>query len=245
MRIGPKVPLIIWTTNMSDRGKILIIEDEKSQQEILNYNLKTDGYKILQAYDGDNGLLLVEEEKPDLIILDWMLPNISGIEICRQLKSQKDTKSIPIIMLSARAEETDKVKGLETGADDYLEKPYGIKELKARIKVQLKRSKPSSVGQKLNFAGIEVDTEKHQVTHFSKKIRLGPKEYQLLVALIEKPERVLTREFLLDHIWPDNLDIETRTVDVHMARLRKSLKLAGKSDSIRTVRGVGYSLQII
>ena len=174
-----------------------------------------------------------------------MLPNISGIEICRQLKSQKDTKSIPIIMLSARAEETDKVKGLETGADDYLEKPYGIKELKARIKVQLKRSKPSSVGQKLNFAGIEVDTEKHQVTHFSKKIRLGPKEYQLLVALIEKPERVLTREFLLDHIWPDNLDIETRTVDVHMARLRKSLKLAGKSDSIRTVRGVGYSLQII
>tara|TARA_B110000495_G_C23006173_1_gene594453 strand:+ start:1268 stop:1954 length:687 start_codon:yes stop_codon:yes gene_type:complete len=227
---------------MRINAQILIVEDEAAQQAVLAYNLTSAGYETVQAVDGDKALQLIEEQLPDLILLDWMLPGTSGIEICRQLKVRKDTQAIPIIMLSARSEELDKVRGLETGADDYLQKPYGIQELLARIKLQLKRTRPATTGAELQHDDLRMDTETQRVWYADREITLGRREYALLLALIEQPGKVFKRVTLLDQVWGREFDGETRTVDVHIGRLRKVLSQFGAEDVIRTVRGSGYAL---
>jgi|TARA_B110000240_G_scaffold166964_1_gene188562 two-component system phosphate regulon response regulator PhoB len=227
---------------MRINAQILIVEDEAAQQAVLAYNLTSAGYETVQAVDGDKALQLIEEQLPDLILLDWMLPGTSGIEICRQLKVRKDTQAIPIIMLSARSEELDKVRGLETGADDYLQKPYGIQELLARIKLQLKRTRPATMGAELQHDDLRMDTETQRVWYADREITLGRREYALLLALIEQPGKVFKRVTLLDQVWGREFDGETRTVDVHIGRLRKVLSQFGAEDVIRTVRGSGYAL---
>jgi two-component system phosphate regulon response regulator PhoB len=221
---------------------VLLVEDEPAQREVLSYNLEAEGYTVSRAQNGEEALLLVEEAMPDLVILDWMMPLLSGIEVCRQLKTRSDTKMIPIIMLSARSEEVDAVRGLETGADDYVTKPYALRELMARVKNQLRRSRPAASGTMLVFDDINLDPEQHRVSRAEDELKLGPTEYRLLVTFMEKPGRVFSREQLLDHVWGRDIYVDTRTVDVHIARLRKALTQFGGGDPIRTVRGAGYAL---
>ncbi len=221
---------------------ILIVEDEPAQVELLTYNLGTEGFQLVQAADGEEGLLMADETQPDLILLDWMLPKISGIEVCRRLKTRAQTKHIPIIMLTARGEETDKVRGLETGCDDYIVKPYSVVELVARVRAMLRRIRPSGVGEVLEFEDIRLDPEQYKVTRDGKAIKIGPIEYRLLLTFMEKPGRVWSREQLLDRVWGRDAYVDLRTVDVHVGRLRKSLNCNDSLDLIRTVRGAGYSL---
>jgi two-component system phosphate regulon response regulator PhoB len=229
---------------MSDfsAARVLVVEDEPPQMELLAYNLEKEGFSVSRATDGEEGLLCAEEVIPDIILLDWMLPNLSGIEVCRQLKRKKETSEIPVIMLTARGEETDRVRGLDTGADDYIVKPYSITELMARVRATLRRSRPSTAKQSLSFGELVVDLERHRVSYGDDTIKLGPTEFRLLVFLLEKPGRVWSREQLLDRVWGMNSDIDLRTVDVHVGRLRKALKQTGKKDPVRTIRGFGYSL---
>jgi two-component system phosphate regulon response regulator PhoB len=221
---------------------VLVIEDEPAQREVLDYNLNAEGYRVTVAEDGEQGLLMVEEDAPDVIVLDWMLPHVSGIEVCRQLKSRSGTRAIPIIMLSARSEEVDKVRGLETGADDYVVKPYAVAELMARVRTQLRRVRPSKVGQVLTFDDIELDAETHRVMRNDLELKLGPTEFRLLATFMEKAGRVLSREQLLDRVWGRDVYVDSRTVDVHVGRLRKVLTQHGGVDPVRTVRGAGYAL---
>ncbi len=221
---------------------VLIVEDEPAQREVLGYNLEAEGFRVSRAEDGEQGLMLVDEDVPDVIVLDWMLPNVSGIEVCRQLKMRSDTRSIPIIMLSARSEEVDRVRGLETGADDYVVKPYAVAELMARVRTQLRRVRPSTVGQVLEYDDIQLDSETHRVTRANDDLKLGPTEFRLLSTFMEKPGRVWSREQLLDRVWGRDIYVDTRTVDVHIGRLRKVLTQFGGDDPVRTVRGAGYAL---
>jgi len=221
---------------------VLIVEDEPSQREVLAYNFEAEGFSVRTAADGEEGLLLISEEAPDLIMLDWMMPGVSGIEICRRLKARSETRNIPVIMLSARSEDVDKVRGLETGADDYVVKPYSIAELMARVRNQLRRSRPATVGEKLSFEDITLDAETHKVFRGEKQVKLGPTEYRLLSTFMEKPGRVWSREQLLDRVWGRDIYVDTRTVDVHIGRLRKALMKSGGDDPLRTVRGAGYAL---
>ncbi|WP_107495887.1 phosphate regulon transcriptional regulator PhoB [Thalassobius sp. I31.1] len=221
---------------------VLIVEDEPSQREVLAYNFEAEGFSVRTAADGEEGLLLISEEAPDLIMLDWMMPGVSGIEICRRLKARSETRNIPVIMLSARSEDVDKVRGLETGADDYVVKPYSIAELMARVRNQLRRSRPATVGEKLSFEDITLDAETHKVYRGETAIKLGPTEYRLLSTFMEKPGRVWSREQLLDRVWGRDIYVDTRTVDVHIGRLRKALMKSGGEDPLRTVRGAGYAL---
>ena len=224
------------------RPTILVVDDEAAQREVVAYNLESSGYKVICADNGEDALLITYEEQPDLIVLDWMMPKLSGIEVCRQLRVKKETKNIPIILLSARSEDIDKVRGLEVGADDYVAKPYSVVELMARIHAQLRRSNASMAGEKLSFSDIELDSESHKVFRGGSEIKLGPTEYRLLSFLMEKPGRVRTRDQLLDRVWGRDIYVDSRTVDVHVGRLRKALTQYGGSDPIRTVRGAGYSL---
>jgi two-component system phosphate regulon response regulator PhoB len=226
----------------NDHPKVLLVEDEPAQREVLGYNLRSEGFDVVTAADGDEAILLVEEETPDIIVLDWMLPGISGIEICRRLKSKSQTRAIPVIMLSARAEEVDRVRGLETGADDYVVKPYSVLELMARVRNQLRRVRPASVGQRLEYEDIILDSETHRVTRDDQQLKLGPTEFRLLSTFMEKPGRVWSREQLLDRVWGRDIYVDSRTVDVHVGRLRKALCLHGGEDPLRTVRGAGYAL---
>lgn len=221
---------------------ILLVEDEKPQQEMLCYNLSREGFEVTSVEDGEEALIVADELRPDLILLDWMLPNVSGIEICRRLKARESTADTPIIMLTARGDESDRVRGLNTGADDYVVKPYAVGELIARVRAALRRARPASVGQTLSYRDITLDSERHRVMRSGKPLHLGPTEYRLLCTLIEKPGRVWSRDQLLDLVWGREKDVDIRTVDVHIGRLRKALKLPGKRDLIRTVRGAGYSL---
>lgn len=221
---------------------VLVVEDEPAQREVLSYNLEAEGFRVVQAADGEEALLLVAEDRPDIIILDWMLPRLSGIEVCRQLKIRANTRSIPIIMLSARAEEVDRIRGLETGADDYVIKPYSVLELMARARVMLRRVRPSSLGEVLEWGDIRLDGETHRVDRGGKPLKLGPTEFRLLTTLLEKPGRVWGRDQLLDRVWGRDIYVDTRTVDVHVGRLRKALCQHGGEDPIRTVRGAGYAL---
>ena len=226
----------------TDQPSVLLVEDEPAQREVLRYNLEADGFSVTAAENGEEALLLVDEAAPDLIVLDLMLPNVSGIEVCRQLKTRSDTRSVPIIMLSARSEEVDRVRGLETGADDYVIKPYSVIELMARIRAQLRRTRPSVVGQRLEYEDIILDAETHRVTRDAKELKLGPTEFRLLSTFMEKPGRVWSREQLLDRVWGRDIYVDTRTVDVHIGRLRKALCKHGGDDPLRTVRGAGYAL---
>jgi len=225
-----------------DKPCVLLVEDEPAQREILSYNLEADGFRVAQAENGEEALLLVQEVDPDIIVLDWMLPNVSGIEVCRQLKARSKTRNVPIIMLSARSEEADRVRGLETGADDYVVKPYSVAELMARVRAQLRRTRPASVGERLEYADIILDAETHRVTRSQKALKLGPTEFRLLSTFMEKPGRVWSREQLLDRVWGRDIYVDTRTVDVHIGRLRKALCQHGGKDPLRTVRGAGYAL---
>jgi len=224
------------------KPSVLVVEDEPAQREILAYNLEAEGFRVLRAEDGNEALMMIDEESPDIILLDWMLPGTSGIEVCRQIKMRPAFRLTPVIMISARSEEVDKVRGLETGADDYVTKPYSVVELLARVKSQLRRSRPSSVGERLIFDDIILDSETHKVYRGEKELRLGPTEFRLLTTFMEKPGRVWTREQLLDRVWGRDIYVDTRTVDVHIGRLRKALGRSGGDDPIRTVRGAGYAL---
>lgn len=221
---------------------VLVVEDEPAQREVLGYNLEAEGFRVAKAENGEEALILVDEEQPDIIVLDWMLPNVSGIEVCRQLKTRSDTRNVPIIMLSARSEEVDRVRGLETGADDYVIKPYSVVELMARVRAQLRRTRPAAAGLRLEYEDIVLDSETHRVLRDGAEVKLGPTEFRLLSTLMEKPGRVWSREQLLDRVWGRDIYVDTRTVDVHIGRLRKSLIGAGGGDPLRTVRGAGYSL---
>jgi two-component system phosphate regulon response regulator PhoB len=225
-----------------ERPTVLVVEDEPAQREVLAYNLEAVGFRVARAENGEEALLLVEEGAPDIIVLDWMLPNVSGIEVCRRLKTRTDTQGVPIIMLSARSEEVDRVRGLETGADDYVVKPYSLVELMARIRAQLRRTRPAAVGQRLTFDDIVLDAETHRVFRSDKPLKLGPTEFRLLSTFMEKPGRVWSREQLLDRVWGRDIYVDTRTVDVHIGRLRKALCQHGGADPVRTVRGAGYAL---
>ena len=221
---------------------VLIVEDEPAQSEVLAYNLKAEGYHVITADNGEYALILVDENMPDLILLDWMMPHVSGIEVCRRLKIRPETRSIPIIMLSARSEEIDRVRGLEIGADDYVAKPYSIIELMARVRAQLRRTRAAAVGQLLHHEDIILDAETFKVSRSEKPIKLGPTEFRLLSTFMEKPGRVWTRDQLLDRVWGRDIYVDTRTVDVHIGRLRKALCQHGGKDPLRTVRGAGYAL---
>ena len=221
---------------------VLVVEDEGAQREVLQYNLEAEGFQVVVADNGEDALLLVQEEQPDLLVLDWMLPKVSGIVVCRQVKADPATRSIPIIMLSARSEETDRVRGLETGADDYVVKPYSVVELMARLRTQLRRTRPATMGERLSFSDIILDAAEHRVFRGGLPLHLGPTEFRLLSTLMEKPGRVWTREQLLDRVWGRDIYVDTRTIDVHVGRLRKALMSNGGDNPVRTVRGTGYAL---
>lgn len=227
---------------MTQVPHILVVEDEPSQREVMVYNLEAEGHRVSHAENGEDALLIVAEDPPDVIVLDWMMPHLSGIEVCRQLKLNADTRAIPIIMLSARSEEVDRVRGLETGADDYVVKPYSVSELMARVRGQLRRVRPSTVGQILTYSDISLDAETHRVSRAGTDLKLGPTEFRLLSTFMEKPGRVWSRDMLLDRVWGRDVYVDTRTVDVHVGRLRKALTKAGGDDPLRTVRGAGYAL---
>ena len=227
---------------MTTRPTVLLVEDEPAQREVLAYNLASDGFAVIEAVTGAEAELIIAETPPDVILLDWMLPELSGIELCRRLKARPETRGIPVIMISARSEEVDRVRGLETGADDYVVKPYSMVELMARVRVQLRRVRPATVGIVLEHGDIRLDTETHRVHRAGGEVHLGPTEFRLLACFMERPGRVFTREALLDRVWGRDIYVETRTVDVHVGRLRKALAEAGGEDPIRTVRGSGYAL---
>ncbi|WP_299922283.1 phosphate regulon transcriptional regulator PhoB [uncultured Pelagimonas sp.] len=226
----------------SEQPTVLVVEDEAAQREILAYNLEAEGFRVVRAENGEEALVIVAEENPDIIVLDWMMPNVSGIEVCRQIKTRPETRNVPIIMLSARSEEVDRVRGLETGADDYVVKPYSVVELMARVRAQLRRTRPAAVGVQLDYQDISLDPETHRVTRSGAALKLGPTEFRLLSTFMEKPGRVWSRDQLLDRVWGRDIYVDTRTVDVHIGRLRKALCQHGGDDPLRTVRGAGYAL---
>lgn len=227
---------------MSEMSRILIVEDDPSLVELLRYNLESEGFDVSVARDGEGGMEAIDADDPDLVVLDWMLPNMSGIEICRQMRQRTATKTTPVIMLTAKGEESDRVRGLETGADDYIVKPFSPAELTARIKAVLRRAHPEQTGDALNYEDISMDLETHRVMRGDCAVKLGPTEFRLLRTLLEKPGRVFSREQLLDRVWGRDIYVEIRTVDVHIRRLRKALNGPNDTDLIRTVRSAGYSL---
>jgi two-component system, OmpR family, phosphate regulon response regulator PhoB len=221
---------------------ILIVEDEEALTLLLRYNLEAAGYDVESVARGDEADLRLREAVPDLVILDWMLPGVSGIELCRRLRSRPETRQLPIVMLTARGEESERVRGLSTGADDYVVKPFSVPELLARVAALLRRASPERVADVLVFGDIAIDREKKRVTRGGRPIDLGPTEYRLLEFLMERPGRVFSREQLLDGVWGSDIYIDERTVDVHVGRLRKALNRGDEVDPIRTVRGSGYAL---
>jgi two-component system, OmpR family, phosphate regulon response regulator PhoB len=221
---------------------ILVVEDEAALVTLLRYNLEREGFRVAEARDGEEALLMAREQKPDLVILDWMLPLLSGLEVCRQLRRGPETRSVPIIMLTARGEEGDKLRGLDSGADDYVTKPFSPSELIARIRAGLRRSRPTTNGESLQFEDLTMDLAAHRVRRRGRDIHLGPTEFRLLRYLMEHQGRVFSREQLLDMVWGQDVYVEPRTVDVHIRRLRKAINAPTETDLIRTVRSAGYSL---
>lgn len=224
---------------------ILVVEDEDALSTLLQYNLEKDGYDVAVAGDGEEALTLVSERLPDIIVLDWMLPKISGIEVCRRLRQRSESRNVPIIMLTARGEESDRIRGLDTGADDYIVKPFAMSELAARIRAVLRRIRPGLAEDRVNVGDIVIDRVAHRVKRGGKEIHLGPTEFRLLDYLMQHPGRVFSREQLLDAVWGSDVYVEARTVDVHVGRLRKALnREETMADPIRTVRSAGYSLDL-
>jgi two-component system phosphate regulon response regulator PhoB len=223
-------------------ARVLIVEDEEALTLLLRYNLEAEGYEVESVARGDEAETRFKEKLPDLVILDWMLPGLSGIELCRRLRARAESKLLPIIMLTARGEESERVRGLATGADDYIVKPFSVPELMARVRALLRRASPERVANVLTFADITLDRERKRVSRGEREVELGPTEFRLLEFLLERPGRVFSREQLLDGVWGNSVYIDERTVDVHVGRLRKMLIRGNEADPIRTVRGSGYAL---
>ncbi|HWE98962.1 MAG TPA: phosphate regulon transcriptional regulator PhoB [Caulobacteraceae bacterium] len=221
---------------------ILVVEDEDALATLLQYNLDKEGYRVLVCGDGEEALILIDEAQPDLVVLDWMLPSVSGIEVCRRLRQRSETRNLPIVMLTARGEESDRVRGLDTGADDYVVKPFSMSELTARVRAVLRRIRPGLAEDSLSHGDIVIDRVAHRVKRGEIEVRLGPTEFRLLDHFMQHPGRVFSREQLLDAVWGSQVDVETRTVDVHIGRLRRALNGGAGGDPIRTVRSAGYSL---
>ncbi|WP_369025361.1 phosphate regulon transcriptional regulator PhoB [Qipengyuania sp. RANM35] len=223
--------------------KLLLVEDDPALSELLEYRFNNEGYNVRTTADGDEALLMAAEDSPDLVILDWMIEGTSGIEVCRRLRRDKETAHVPIIMLTAREAEDDRIRGLETGADDYLTKPFSPRELLARVSAVMRRIRPALAGETIEVGDISLDPVAHKVKRRGNTLQLGPTEYRLLKFFMESPGRVFSRNQLLDGVWGTESDIELRTVDVHIRRLRKAIEIDGAKDPIRTVRSAGYSLE--
>jgi len=221
---------------------LLLVEDDRALADLLMWHFEREGYEIVRTADGDEALILAQERTPDLVILDWMIEGVSGIEVCRRLRRRSSTANVPIIMLTARGEESDRIRGLDTGADDYVTKPFSPRELIARVGAVLRRVRPALAGEQLSYGDIDMDVEAHRVRREGKPLQLGPTEFRLLRHFMEHPGRVFSRERLIDAVWQHDPDIDARTVDVHIRRLRKALNEGGRADVIRTVRSAGYSL---
>lgn len=223
---------------------VLVVEDEDALATLLHYNLDKEGYRVAVAGDGEEALTLASERAPDLVILDWMLPKVSGIEVCRRLRGRAETRNVPIIMLTARGEESDRIRGLDTGADDYVVKPFSMVELTARVRAVMRRIRPGLADDRITVGDIVIDRVAHRVKRNGKEVHLGPTEFRLLDYLMQHPGRVFSREQLLDAVWGSDVYVEARTVDVHIGRLRKALNGSSDGDPIRTVRSAGYSLDL-
>ena len=223
-------------------GKIFIIEDEPSIIQLVQHNLEKNGFIVSSSVNGNDGLKELKKFQPDLLLLDWMLPDLSGIEICKNIRKDNSFKNLPVIMLTAKGEEEDKIKGLDSGVDDYLTKPFSFNELMARIKAVLRRSNPNTVSDNLKFDDLMLDRIEKRVFRDGQEIKLGPTEFRLLDFFLTNPKRVYTRDQILESVWPNNVNVESRTIDVHIRRLRQSVNLKNKRELIRTVRSSGYSL---
>jgi two-component system phosphate regulon response regulator PhoB len=224
------------------RKKLLLVEDDRALAELLIWHFEREEFDVRRTGDGEEALMLAEEEQPDVVILDWMIEGISGLEVCRRLRRRERTANVPIIMLTARGEESDRIRGLDTGADDYVTKPFSPRELMSRVGAVLRRVRPAIAGERLAYADLEMDVAAHKVKRAGRSVQLGPTEFRLLKQLLEQPGRVFSRERLLDSVWSHDPDIDARTVDVHVRRLRKALNEGERPDLIRTVRSAGYSL---
>ena len=224
------------------KGKIFIIEDETSIIQLVQHNLEKEGFVVSSSTNGNDGLKELKKFEPNLLLLDWMLPDLSGIDVCKSLRRDKNFKNLPIIMFTAKGEEEDKVRGLESGVDDYITKPFGFNELMARIKALLRRSDPKTVSDDLIFEDLKLDRTERRVFRDNNEIHLGPTEFRLLEFFLLNPKRVFSRDQILESVWPNNINVESRTIDVHIRRLRQSINLSGKKELVRTVRSAGYSL---
>jgi len=222
--------------------RLLLVEDDRALADLVSFHFERSGYDVTRTGDGEEALILAEEVKPDIILLDWMIEGISGIEVCRRLRRRPTSANTPIIMLTARGEESDRIRGFDTGADDYVTKPFSPRELVARVGAVLRRVRPALAGEQLAYADLEMDVASHRVRRCGEQVALGPTEFRLLKHFLEHPGRVFSRERLLDAVWSHDSDIDTRTVDVHVRRLRQALNNGGRSDLIRTIRSAGYSL---
>ncbi len=223
---------------------VLVAEDEEALAQLLKYNLEKEGYRVTTAGDGEEALMLAAEAPPDLVVLDWMLPKTAGIEVCRRLRARQHTRNIPIVMLTARAEEGDRIRGLDVGADDYVTKPFSMNELLARLRAVMRRIRPALADDKVQRGDILLDRASHRVRRGEREVHLGPTEFRMLDHLMQHPGRVFSRQQLLDAVWGSDVDVEARTVDVHIGRLRKALVVGDETDPIRTVRSAGYSLDV-
>ncbi|MFZ2103186.1 phosphate regulon transcriptional regulator PhoB [Oricola nitratireducens] len=230
---------------MANQPKVMVVEDEEALSVLLKYNLESEGYRVDTELRGDEAEIALRESVPDLLILDWMLPGLSGIELCRRLRTRPETQRLPIIMLTARGEESERIRGLSTGADDYVVKPFSTPELMARVKAMLRRARPEIVASVLKVGELELDRETHRVYRNGREIKLGPTEFRLLEFFLQAPGRVFSRAQLLDGVWGEDIYVDDRTVDVHIGRLRKSINIGKMRDPIRTVRGAGYSLESV
>ncbi len=224
------------------KGRLLLVEDDKTLAELLIWHFEREDFEVRRTGDGEEALVMAEEWVPDIVILDWMIEGVTGLEVCRRLRRRPATANVPIIMLTARAEEADRIRGLDTGADDYVSKPFSPRELIARVGAVLRRIRPALAGEQLAYADVEMDVAGHRVRRGGAPVALGPTEFRLLRHFLEHPGRVFSRERLLDSVWGHDSDIETRTVDVHVRRLRQALNQGGRPDLVRTVRSAGYAL---
>ncbi len=228
---------------MGATPRVMVVEDEEALCILLKYNLEAEGYGVTTVTRGDDAEEILRENQPDLLLLDWMLPGVSGIELCRRLRAREETHNMPIIMLTARGEESERIRGLSTGADDYVVKPFSTPELLARVRAMLRRAKPEVVASRLRVGDIELDRQAHRVFRNERELKLGPTEFRLLEFFLQAPGRVFSRTQLLDGVWGDNIYVDDRTVDVHIGRLRKAINIGRVKDPIRTVRSAGYSLE--
>jgi two-component system phosphate regulon response regulator PhoB len=226
------------------KGRLLLVEDDRALAELLSWHFEREAFDVVRTADGEEALMLADERPPDVVILDWMIEGVSGLEVCRRLRRKALTANVPIIMLTARGEEADRIRGLETGADDYVTKPFSPRELVARVAAVLRRVRPALAGERLGYADVEMDVSAHRVRRGGEAVALGPTEFRLLRHFLEHPGRVFSRERLLESVWAHDVDIDARTVDVHVRRLRKALNAGGRPDLVRTVRSAGYSLDV-